>query len=52
MLSSSTVLALSIAAVLNLLRLKAHFVNFVVVRGPPLKIVPLANYGRSQALLC
>ena len=52
MLTSSTVQSLSSAAVLNLLRLKAHFVNFVSVRGPPLKIVPLANNGRSKAPLC
>src|SRR6218665_1619414 len=52
-LTSSTVLSLSSAAVLNLLRLKAHFENFVSVRGPPpLKIVPLANNDTSKALLC
>src|SRR6218665_286929 len=51
-LTSSTVLSLSSAAVLNLLRLKAHFVNFVSVREPPLKIVPLVNNCRSKALLC
>ena len=33
------------ATVLNLLRLKNHFVNVVSVRGPPLKIVPLAHCG-------
>jgi len=52
MLISCIVLSLSSAAVLNLLRLKAQFVNFVSVREPPLKIVLLANNGRSKALLC
>src|SRR6218665_1551765 len=31
------------AAVLNLSRLADHFKNFVSVRGPPLKIVPLVH---------
>ena len=35
-------------AVLNLLRLKEHFVNFVSVSGPPLKIVQLAHSGWSN----
>jgi len=33
------------AAVLNLMRLTDHLVNFVLVYGPPLKIVPLAHCG-------
>jgi len=32
-------------AVLNLLRLEDHFVNFVLIHGQPLQIVQLAHSG-------
>ena len=38
------------AAVLNLFSLTDHLANFVSVRGPPLKIVPLTHCGWSNKL--
>jgi len=34
------------SSVLNRLKLTGHLVNFVSVRGPPLKIVSLEHCGR------